>query len=78
MSSANFSTLHVILSSTLLIYIKINKGPNTDPCGNPLKTDFQSWNLPIYYNTLSSVSQPFFSPVDYAGDLQKVDSHADV
>ena len=24
-----------------LIYIKNNKGPNTDPCGTPFKTDFQ-------------------------------------
>ena len=23
------------------IYIKNNKSPNTDPCGTPLKTDFQ-------------------------------------
>ena len=30
-----------------------NKGPNTDPCGNPLS---------IYYNTLSAVSQPLFDP----------------
>ena len=37
-SSANFSTLLVILSSKSLIYIKNNKGPNTDPCGTPLKT----------------------------------------
>ena len=40
-SSANLSTLLVILSSKSLIYIKNNKGPNTDPCDNPLKTDFQ-------------------------------------
>ena len=41
MSSANLSTLLVILSSKSLIYIKNNKGPNTDSCGAPLKTDFQ-------------------------------------
>ena len=40
MSSANFSTLLVIVSSKSLIYIKNNKGPNTVPCGTPLKTDF--------------------------------------
>ena len=41
-SSAHFSTLLVILSSKSLIYIYIknNKGPNTDPCGTPLKTYF--------------------------------------
>ena len=40
-SSANFSMLLVILSSKSLIYIKNNKGLNTDPCGIPLKIDFQ-------------------------------------
>ena len=40
-SSANFATLLVILSSKSLIYVKNNKGPNTDPCGTPLKSDFQ-------------------------------------
>ena len=35
MSSANFSSLLVILLS------KNNKGTNSDPCGTPLKTDFQ-------------------------------------
>ena len=39
-SSANLSML-LVLSSKSLIYIKNNKGPNTDPCGTPLKTDFQ-------------------------------------
>ena len=33
--------LLVILSSMSLIYSKNNKGHNTDPCGTPLKTDFQ-------------------------------------
>ena len=28
-----------ILSSKSVIYIKNNKGPNTDPCGIPLKTE---------------------------------------
>ena len=36
-SSVNLSTLLVILSSKSLIYIKNNKGPNTDPCGTPSK-----------------------------------------
>ena len=40
-SSLNFSMLLVILSSKTLIYIKDNKDHNTDPCGTPLKTDFQ-------------------------------------
>ena len=30
-----------MLMSKSLIYIKNNKGPNTDPCGTQLKTDFQ-------------------------------------
>ena len=59
-----FSTLLVILSSKSLIYIKNNKGPNTDPCGTPFKTDFQFETFPS--TTLSSVSQPLFYPVDYA------------
>ena len=40
-SSANFSTLVVILLSKSLIYIKNNNGPNNNYCGTPLKTDFQ-------------------------------------
>ena len=44
-SSVNFSTFRVILSSKsfiyIYIYIKDNTGPNTDPCGTPLKIDFQ-------------------------------------
>ena len=40
-SSTNFRMLLVILSSKSLIYINNDKGPNTDPCGTPLKTDFQ-------------------------------------
>ena len=39
-SSANFNTLLVISSSKSLIYIKNKIGPNTDPCGTPLKNDF--------------------------------------
>ena len=63
-SSSNFSTLLVILSSMSLIYIKNNKGPSTDPCGTPLKTDFQFETSPST-TTLSSVNQPLFYPVDY-------------
>ena len=40
-SSANFNTLLVMSSSKSLIYIKNKIGPSTDPCGTPLKTDFQ-------------------------------------
>ena len=43
-SSANCSTLLVILSSKSLyiyIYTKNNKGHKADPCGTPIKTDFQ-------------------------------------
>ena len=36
-SSANFNTLLVMSSSKLLMYIKNKIGPNTDPCGTPLK-----------------------------------------
>ena len=39
-SSANFSTLLDMSSSKSFIYIKNSIGPNTDPCGTPLKTDF--------------------------------------
>ena len=46
MSSANFSTLLVIVSPKSLTYIKNNKGPNTDSCGTPLKTDFQFETFP--------------------------------
>ena len=40
-SSANFSTLLDMSSSKSFIYIKNSIGPNTDPYGTPLKTDFQ-------------------------------------
>ena len=39
--SANLSTLLDMSSSRSFIYIKNSIGPNTDPCGTPLKTDFQ-------------------------------------
>ena len=41
MSSANLSTLLDMSSSKSFIYIKDSIGPTTDPCGTPLKTDFQ-------------------------------------
>ena len=40
-SSANLSSLLDMSSSKSFIYIKNSIGPNTDPCGTPLKTDFQ-------------------------------------
>ena len=67
MSSANVSTLLVILSSKSLIYIKNNKGPNTDPCGTPLKTDFEFETSPSTTTRyLLLVGQPLFYPDDYA------------
>ena len=41
MSSVNFSTMLDMSSSKSFIYIKNSIGHNTDPCGTPLKTDFQ-------------------------------------
>ena len=65
LSSANFSTLLFILYSKSLIYIKNNKGPNTDPCGTQFKTDFQfETSRSTTTRCLLSVSQ--FYPVDYA------------
>ena len=43
-SSTNISMLLVILSSKSLIYIKNNKGHNTDPCGTPLKCAHVGYN----------------------------------
>ena len=43
--------IYIILSSKSLIYIKNNKGLNTDPCGTPLKTDLQFETSP--YTTAS-------------------------
>ena len=40
-SSANFNMLHVTPSSKSFMYTKNKIGPSTDPCGTPLKTDFQ-------------------------------------
>ena len=51
-SSANFSTLLAIS----LIYVKNTKGPNTDSCGAPLKTDFQFETSPSTAICLLSVS----------------------
>ena len=57
MSSTNFCTLLVILSSKSLIYIKNNKDPNTDPCGTPLKTNFQfeTGNVPILQRCVTTI-----------------------
>ena len=41
------------------VCVKYSIGPNTDPCGTPLKTDF-------HYYSLSSVCKPLFYPVDYS------------
>ena len=58
LSSTIFSMLLVTLSSKTLIYIMNNKGPNTDPCGTPLKTDFQFETSPSTTTRfLLSVSQ---------------------
>ena len=66
-SSANFSKLFVILSSKSLIYIKNNKGPNTDPCGTPLKTDFQfETSSSTTTHCLLSVSHCSIWTVNYA------------
>ena len=35
-----------IITQVIDIYIKSNKGPNTDPSGTPLKTDFQFESSP--------------------------------
>ena len=32
--------IYIYMLKILYIYIKNNKGLNTDPCGTPLKTDF--------------------------------------
>ena len=40
-SSANFYILPVTPSSKSLMYTKNKIGHSTDPCGTPLKTDFQ-------------------------------------
>ena len=56
MSSANWSTLFVILSSKSLIYIKNNKGPNTDPWGTQLKTDFQFETYPSTFVSSANLS----------------------
>ena len=42
------------------IFIKNNKGPNTDPCGTPRKTDFQFETSPSTYNMLSSGNHIFY------------------
>ena len=59
-SSANFNTLLVMSSSKSLIYIKNKIGPSTDPCGTPLKTDFQFETSPST-TTLCLLSISHFS-----------------
>ena len=77
-SSANFSMLLVILSSKSLIYITNNIGPNTDPSGTPLKTDFQFETSPsTTTRCLLSVShcsiQPvMLSPIPWAFNLRVI------
>ena len=57
-SSADFSTLLVILSSKSLLYIKNNKGLNTDPCGTLPRTYLQFETSPsTTTRCLLSVSQ---------------------
>ena len=63
-SSANLSTLLDMTSSKSFIYIKNSIGPNTDPRGTPLKTDFQVEISPSTI-TLSSLCKPLFYSVDY-------------
>ena len=63
-SSANLSTLLDMSSSKSFIYIKNSIGPNSDPCGTPLKTDFQFEISPSTI-TLFSVCNPLFYPVGY-------------
>ena len=58
-SSANLSTLLDMSFSKSFIYIKNSIGPNTDPCGTPLKTDFQFEISPSTI-TLSSVCKPLY------------------
>ena len=65
MSSTNLSTLLDMSSSKSFIYIKNSIGPNTDPCGTPLKTDFQFEISPSTITLLYSVCKPLFYPVDY-------------
>ena len=59
-SSANVNTLLVMSSSKSLIYIKNKIGPNTDPCGTQLKTDFQFETFPST-TTLCLLSISHFS-----------------
>ena len=74
-SSANLNALLVILSSKSLIHIKNNKGPNTDPCSTPLKTDFQFETSPCtttrYLLSVShcSIQSIMPSPIPWAFNL---------
>ena len=57
--------LLIILSSKSLIYFKNNKGPNTDPCSTPLKTEFQFETSPSSTTRCRLSKKVLFYPVDY-------------
>ena len=61
MSSANLSILDMS-SSKLFVYIQKSIGPNTDPCGTPLKTNVQ---FEISPSTITLFLLPVSYPVDY-------------
>ena len=66
-SSANFNMLPVTPSSKSFMYTKNKIGPSTDPCGTPLKTDFQLETSPSTYCTYVAaicVSFNFFRSID--------------
>ena len=76
-SSANFTTLLDMSSSKSFIYIKNSKGHNTDPCGTPIKTDFQ-FEISLSTNTLCFLCVSHFSiqlitslPMPWAFSLSK-------
>ena len=63
MSSANLSTLlDYVIFQIIYIYIKNSIGPNTDPCGTPLKTDFQ---FKISPSTITLLSVSYFFIIFY-------------
>ena len=61
------SAARYVIFQIIYIYIKNSIGPNTDPCGTPLKTGFQFEISPstITGYSLSSVCKPLLCPVDY-------------